>query len=311
MFLIVSGFLKEQVRITFVQSPAPGVVRVHGQRPLGNNKWSRFNQTFPLPQNCDSSKIHGKFHNGILTVTLPKEVTTQIGPKEAPKPIQEPPTALPKTAAAAAAAAAAAVAKPQKVLDQDEKVPSKEKNQISAPPATGPSQKPAVEANVQKGQDAIHQTAMIQQRDEKRVIPLSSPSPQNAASETKSQKGKDEVPPKTMADYQREIQNKYISEATGKPGEPKDAEKVVKTPLHNGKAITDERSSEKQLGSGVEEEKRKEDSIAAKQGMKNLGNWMNNEETQLFINLGAAVLVLLAFGAYSTYSFWFSGKPKN
>lgn len=304
MFLIVSGFLKEQVRITFVHSPAPGVVRVHGQRPLGNNKWSRFDQTFPLPQNCDSSKIHGKFHNGILTVTLPKEVTTQIGPKEAPKPIQEPPTARPKTAAAAEA-------KPQKVLDQDEKVPSKEKNQISAPPATGPSQKPAVEANVQKGQDAIHQTAMIQQRDEKRVIPLSSPSPQNAASEPKSQKGKDEVPPRTMADYQREIQSKYISEENGKPGEPKDAEKVVKTPLHNEKAMTGERSSEKQFGSGVEQEKPKEDTIAAKQGMKNLGNWMNNEESQLLINMGAAVLVLLAFGAYSTYSFWFSGKPKN
>ncbi|KAK9901760.1 hypothetical protein M0R45_002031 [Rubus argutus] len=65
----IPGFLKEQVRITFVHSPAPGVVRVHGQRPLGNNKWSRFDQTFPLPQNCDSSKIHGKFHNGILTIS--------------------------------------------------------------------------------------------------------------------------------------------------------------------------------------------------------------------------------------------------
>ncbi|PRQ56060.1 putative HSP20-like chaperone [Rosa chinensis] len=355
IYVQLPGFLKEQVRITFVH--APGVIRVHGQRPLGNNRWSRFNETFPLPQNCHESKIHGKFHNGVLTITLPKEVP-KVDPKEAAaaaKPIQE---TKPK-------AAAATEAKPQKVLE-DDKVPLKEKDQIRAPPsqkpaataardekqkdkisipskdprvAAPPTQKPAVEPNLQKGQDAIHQTAIATaakdpqvavpepkaQRDEKRVIALSS-----AASEPKPQKGRDEIPPKTMgdekakADYKKEVQDRNISEENEKPGEPKIAENVVDTPLSK---MTGERSTEeavierfapntldkikmksKRFGSAVGEEV----CNSAKQGIKNLDKWVNNEEKQLLINVGAAVLVLVAFGAYTTYNLWSpSGKPKN
>ncbi|KAL6129586.1 hypothetical protein ACLB2K_072936 [Fragaria x ananassa] len=342
IYVQLPGFLKEQVRITFVY--APGVIRVHGQRPLGNNRWSRFNQTFPLPQNCHESKIYGKISSsGVLTITLPKEVPKADPNKEAAatKPIQD--------------------AKP------------KEKDQIHAPP----SQKPTVQPKVQKGQDATHQTAIataakdpqvaasepeaqkgpqlkqgiaetqdhkikeagVEQNvvsamtqtekhsDEKRVIALS-----NTANQPKPQKAGDEIPPKTMADqkakadYQNEVQDRYITDANEKPGEPKNTEKAVDTPLSKEKEMTGERSSvasvidriapntldqvkktSKRLGS-VEQEKPED---AAKQRMKNQDKWINNEEKQLLINVGAAVLVLVAFGAYMTYSLRCSGKPKN
>ncbi|RXH93041.1 hypothetical protein DVH24_013617 [Malus domestica] len=115
------GFVKEQAKIKFMQNPS--VIRVYGQRPLGDNKWSRFNQTFPVQQNCDASKIHGKFSNGILTITIPKKVITWTATA---KPIKEPP---PKTAAT--------TAEPKTHKVQDDLIPSKPSLTTSAgPPKT-------------------------------------------------------------------------------------------------------------------------------------------------------------------------------
>ena len=58
------------------------MVRVHGDRKLANNKWSRFNEAFPVPDNCKIDKIHAKWHNESLIVTMPKENITPIAPKE-------------------------------------------------------------------------------------------------------------------------------------------------------------------------------------------------------------------------------------
>ncbi|PQQ00805.1 inactive protein RESTRICTED TEV MOVEMENT 2 isoform X1 [Prunus yedoensis var. nudiflora] len=377
------GFVKEQVRITF--AAASGVIKVDGQRPLGNNKWSRFNQTFPIQENCDAS--------------------TKVGPKEAAKPSQQAPPAASRTPTASASAAEA---KPQKL--QEDLIPSKpsltatagpqkssssepkaqkgqevisqaatsaaqdekQRDKRSAPPAAGPQEAAAepkaqnstfsardekerddkngghplglpkivAETEVHKDKDEALPKAnpAIQnekQRDEKRVITLTSP--ERGISEPKSQKGKDETPPKRIDEKRVEFTVEHVdrkdqSEAKGKPTEPKNAERVAETSLQKEREAN-ERSKEagavpkisekakrksKSSGSAVDREKRtEEDSIAAnvmaaaKEGMRNLGKGVNNEEKQMLINMGAAVLVLLALGASVSYSLWSSGKAMN
>ncbi|BBG96808.1 HSP20-like chaperones superfamily protein [Prunus dulcis] len=363
-------FVKEQVRITFAASP--GVIKVDGQRPLGNNKWSRFNQTFPIQENCDVSKIHGKFNNQILTITIPKLGITQVGPKEAAKPSQQAPPTSSKTPTASAAEA-----KPQKL--PEDLIPSKPGLTATA----GPQKISSSEPKAQKGQEVISQAATSAAQDEKQRDKRSAPpaaGPQEAAAEPKAQnstfsardekerddkngghplglpksvaetkvhKDKDEALTKAISAIQNEKQRDEkrvipltspeggISEpksqrGNGKPAEPKNAERVAETSLQKEREAN-ERSKEagavpkilekakrksKSSGSAVDREKcTEEDSIAAnvmaaaKKGMRNLGEGVNDEEKQMLINMGAAVLVLLALGASASYSLWSSGKP--
>ncbi|ONI21435.1 hypothetical protein PRUPE_2G065600 [Prunus persica] len=370
------GFVKEQVRITFAASP--GVIKVDGQRPLGNNKWSRFNQTFPIQENCDVSKIHGKFNNQILTITIPKLGITQVGPKEAAKPSQQAPPTSSKTPTASAAEAKppklpedlipskpglTATAGPQKISSSEPKAQKgqevisqaatsaaqdeKQRDKRSAPPAAGPQEangghplglpKSVAETKVHKDKDealpkAISAIQNEKQRDEKRVIPLTSP--EGGISEPKSQRGKDEIPPKIIDEKSLEFTAEHVDPKgqSGKPAEPKNAERVAETSLQKEREAN-ERSKEagavpkilekakrksKSSGSAVDREKHtEEDSIAAnvmaaaKEGMRNLGEGVNDEEKQMLINMGAAVLVLLALGASASYSLWSSGKTMN
>lgn len=371
-----SGFVKDQVRITFAASP--GVIKVDGQRPLGNNKWSRFNQTFPIQENCDVSKIHGKFNNQILTITIPKLGITQVGPKEAAKPSQQAPPTSSKTPTASAAEAKppklpedlipskpglTATAGPQKISSSEPKAQKgqevisqaatsaaqdeKQRDKRSAPPAAGPQEaagghplglpKSVAETKVHKDKDealpkAISAIQNEKQRDEKRVIPLTSP--EGGISEPKSQRGKDEIPPKIIDEKSLEFTAEHVDPKgqSGKPAEPKNAERVAETSLQKEREAN-ERSKEagavpkilekakrksKSSGSAVDREKHtEEDSIAAnvmaaaKEGMRNLGEGVNDEEKQMLINMGAAVLVLLALGASASYSLWSSGKTMN
>ncbi|KAM1263135.1 hypothetical protein ACFX13_028846 [Malus domestica] len=321
------GFLKEQVRITIEHNP--NVIRVHGQRPLGSNKYSRFNQTFPIQENCDVSKIDGKFNDGILTITIPKPVITQTA---ATKPVQEPPL---KTAATAP--------KPMTQKVQEDPIPSKPS--LTTPPAAaskaekatftardekekddknggrplGPPKGTAAETKAQKDKEdtvlpkPVSSTQSDKQRDEKRLLLLTSP--ETGIGMPKSQEhGHDGKRGKASVESvsRKGVENKGQREANGKPdAEPKNAEKLVKITLHK-ETETGERSKEAR---GLS--KPKEDSMAAnamagaKQDMKNLGNGMSDEEKQMLINMGAAVLVLLALGASASYNIWSSATGKN
>ncbi|KAL0708995.1 hypothetical protein Bca4012_015973 [Brassica carinata] len=69
------GFAKEQIKVTYVHTSR--MIRVTGERPLGDRRWSRFNEVFTVPQNCLVDKIHGSFKNNALTITMPKETITK------------------------------------------------------------------------------------------------------------------------------------------------------------------------------------------------------------------------------------------
>ncbi|XP_051134341.1 inactive protein RESTRICTED TEV MOVEMENT 2-like isoform X2 [Andrographis paniculata] len=95
LLLYLPGFTKEQLR---VQLTSTGALRISGTRPIGDNKWSIFQETFPISANCDNNKITAKFEGGILYVKQPKLIVPaqkderKIPPSVTPQP-QTPPRA--------------------------------------------------------------------------------------------------------------------------------------------------------------------------------------------------------------------------
>ncbi|KAF7836311.1 inactive protein RESTRICTED TEV MOVEMENT 2-like [Senna tora] len=77
------GFRRDQIRITFVNFTR--TLNVYGERSIDseNNKWSRFNQSYPIPPNCEVERLQAKFSDGILTITMPKKVVSHPSPGKA------------------------------------------------------------------------------------------------------------------------------------------------------------------------------------------------------------------------------------
>ncbi|XP_016505772.1 uncharacterized protein LOC107823596 [Nicotiana tabacum] len=73
--LNLPGFKKEQLRVQLTRT---GILKISGQRPIGQNKWQRFHKDFPSVENCDKSKISAKFENGVLHVKQPKLITSAV-----------------------------------------------------------------------------------------------------------------------------------------------------------------------------------------------------------------------------------------
>ncbi|KAI5411139.1 hypothetical protein KIW84_056323, partial [Lathyrus oleraceus] len=66
------GFIKERISIKFVALSR--TLRIIGQRQIiGSNRWSQFDQSYPVPENCEVEKLEGKFENGTLIVAMPKK----------------------------------------------------------------------------------------------------------------------------------------------------------------------------------------------------------------------------------------------
>ncbi|CAK8564817.1 unnamed protein product [Lathyrus sativus] len=72
LHIYLPGFIKERISIKFVALSR--TLRIIGQRQIiGSNKWSQFDQSFPVPENCEVEKLEGKFENGTLIVAMPKK----------------------------------------------------------------------------------------------------------------------------------------------------------------------------------------------------------------------------------------------
>ncbi|KAF4384747.1 hypothetical protein F8388_004054 [Cannabis sativa] len=382
-------FVKEQLKITYED----GKLRVQGQRPLLNNRRSRFSQLLPLPENCKEGKIHAKFHNGILTITMPKEVpqtTTNVSPTEEKPPAEKKTQAnindmtpskatetkeTPSTSAPTRKAAVAAEARAQ--TDQKKKLPTAT-NDINAEKISQKTS--AAEKKAEKGQEGVPKTlASIADKDEKQRIEKTMGgilSPQKEPLEPKKQKDIPEeiIPKQRVVDSEiREValidSQKDTSVAKSRKEQevssPKEREEKQKTANENlGKIVksekTADRGSEKEtestkkdkessgplagvvnvskiLNDGKEtfqklvsgtanEEKPKEENSSstnenkmgvkymaetAKQTVTNVVKRLNDDDRQLLINIGAAVLVIVALGAYVTYSYGSSPKREN
>lgn len=127
-------------------------MRIYGERSLGGNKISRFSKEFPIPSNCDLSKIRANFNGGMLRVKFPKSTiqadknqqakTSPDPDPEAPPSMVAPPTADYADAALkqndAVQQAPPADLKPH-VVDDDIDTSMKRKDAIEqqVPPMTG------------------------------------------------------------------------------------------------------------------------------------------------------------------------------
>ncbi|KAI3991307.1 hypothetical protein MKX01_034626 [Papaver californicum] len=66
------GFSKEQAK---VQLEPTGKLKVSGERPLGDNKWSRFEKHFQVSSNCNTDEISASFEDGVLFIIMPKFIS--------------------------------------------------------------------------------------------------------------------------------------------------------------------------------------------------------------------------------------------
>uniref|UniRef100_A0A0E0KGZ9 SHSP domain-containing protein n=1 Tax=Oryza punctata TaxID=4537 RepID=A0A0E0KGZ9_ORYPU len=63
-----------------------GHLRTRGERPVAGNRWSRFQNDFQLPADCNVDGIRAKFENETLTITLPKKTPSPVVPST-PSPV--------------------------------------------------------------------------------------------------------------------------------------------------------------------------------------------------------------------------------
>uniref|UniRef100_A0A1J3IWP9 Inactive protein RESTRICTED TEV MOVEMENT 2 n=1 Tax=Noccaea caerulescens TaxID=107243 RepID=A0A1J3IWP9_NOCCA len=73
---VFKSFTKEKIKVTFVHTSK--MIRVTGERALTDRRWNRFSEVFTAPHNFLVDKIHGRFKNNVLTITMPKETITKM-----------------------------------------------------------------------------------------------------------------------------------------------------------------------------------------------------------------------------------------
>ncbi|KAL8217737.1 hypothetical protein R6Q57_021110 [Mikania cordata] len=77
LLLYLPGFQKEYIKVT---TEDVNIVRIRGERLVSENKWSRFQEDYLSPENCEMRGIRAKFNGGILTITMPRKITNAPSP---------------------------------------------------------------------------------------------------------------------------------------------------------------------------------------------------------------------------------------
>ncbi|CAI8595860.1 unnamed protein product [Vicia faba] len=65
-----------------------GRVSVFGERSIGSNKRSRFNEKYQVPTHCDIGNIRGKFDGKTVTITMPN-IPGKVPPQPEQKPVED------------------------------------------------------------------------------------------------------------------------------------------------------------------------------------------------------------------------------
>ncbi|KAL1536044.1 inactive protein RESTRICTED TEV MOVEMENT 2-like [Salvia divinorum] len=86
--LIISlpGFMREQLRVS---TEGRNIVRVRGERLIAGNKWSRFLEDFEVPEDSDMNSVRAKFHEGALTITIPKKTIDKAREDEKRRQVED------------------------------------------------------------------------------------------------------------------------------------------------------------------------------------------------------------------------------
>lgn len=299
--LHVPGFVKEQMKITFERG---NDIRVQGQRALSNNKWSRFNQVIPVPTNCEANKIHAKYILGVLTITMPKTIVP-------------PPSTAEKTTR-------------QNISHNTPPTKPAETKATPPPPVSGPTQKSmeAVAQRATKGneeQKAEKNPGRSPPSPQKRIA---EPKERKASSEPKAEKGWEVTSPsqshseiKSADEMKKKPENIILDkpkESTDKGEESAQVATASKV-VDIGKKVIGKLAPPKEKNQNEDGEAMNGNKLgikyiaeSAKQTMVGVVKRLNDDDRQRLINIGAAVMVLVALGAYISYgSFGSSSQNEN
>ncbi|XP_031271919.1 inactive protein RESTRICTED TEV MOVEMENT 2-like [Pistacia vera] len=230
-------FKKEQISITCVRSTR--IIRLQGQRQLANYRWSRFNQSYTIPQNCILDKIQAKWQNEIISITMPKEIVT-------PPPV------------------------------------SASKDEAKTPQQ---AQKTKQEQSPPKGASSSYNTDGKRQADEL----LKAQKPEKK--ETGDQKGQDKTSP----------QLPQVG-STSKKSDDREMLKADRSVEQTSKDFTKGTAAGSEKGLKGKKHKSGDKNLKERKAVKEMAMENNKEERQAMVNMGVAILVLVAFGAYVSYT---------
>ncbi|XP_024963077.1 uncharacterized protein LOC112503248 [Cynara cardunculus var. scolymus] len=77
LLVYLPGFQKEYIKVT---TEDLNIIRVRGERLVAENKWSRFQEDFRVPKNCEMRGVRARFDGGILKITMPRKIITASPP---------------------------------------------------------------------------------------------------------------------------------------------------------------------------------------------------------------------------------------
>ncbi|KAM0063015.1 putative alpha crystallin/Hsp20 domain, HSP20-like chaperone [Helianthus debilis subsp. tardiflorus] len=283
LLVYLPGFQKEYIKVATEEL---NIVRVRGERLVAENKWSRFQEDYRVPENCEMRGIRAKFDGGILTITMPRKIIN------APPP-------PPPTVTTTARVAPKTVERPQKPKEEPtEKKPDKhqtrrlEDNTLPPPPKPTSSSAPIIE-RPQKPNAEPKETKTSHLEDHTLPPP---PKPTSSLAPTKQ-------PPSKLAPEAKDVvRDRFEHDVIEKP--------VVseKTNLAEGKGK--ETMLKEETKRDIEGSKGKPNNsgvvsgglqgIVARRGIK--------EDRKLLVNVGVGVLMIVALGVHVSYTMGLIGK---
>ncbi|CAH8306901.1 unnamed protein product [Eruca vesicaria subsp. sativa] len=278
------GFTKEQIKVTYVHTSR--MIRVTGERPLGDRRWSRVNEVFTVPQNCLVDKIHGSLKNNALTITMPKETITKTpNIPDTSKTVAEKVKQLEeKRVLEEARRKEKEAEKKKKLLEEKEGILRKLQEEAKAK-ELAEARKIQEEVIAKEAARKLQEEAIAKEKlqERKRVEEASLEYVDESVGKRKIIK-----PLLPEVDY-----TKPISGSGTKPVSER-AREVVKP-------------AEEKLGYLVEKEKKIEKGMMEKRR----GKEITREDKKLMMNTGVAALVIFALGAYVSYTFCSSSSSSS
>ncbi|KAK6120843.1 hypothetical protein DH2020_045413 [Rehmannia glutinosa] len=289
----------EQIKVS---TEGRNTIRVRGERLVAGNKWNRFQEDYQVPENGEMNSIRAKFQGGILKITVPRKGVDKPQETLTPKPkitdVQKQPTPLKKDQGRVF---------PQASTSQPTDEKSTEQQKTSVDPSTKHGQNgDQKQATPQKGQDKAFPAAGTRQSAGEKSI-----EPQNASDDYR--KKHDDITQFRNESKEKNIASERPDDVTTKMVEKEKKNVVGSKELPDSE--TAKKTSKKDGGTGIPEKKADNKEVYGaftkekyKKAVKGLTEL--NEERQLLVNMGVAMLVIVALTAYATYKFA-SGKDKN
>nr|GEY86953.1 inactive protein restricted TEV movement 2-like [Tanacetum cinerariifolium] len=287
LLVYLPGFQKEYIKVT---TEDLNIVRLRGERLIAENKWSRFQEDYKVPENCEMRGIRARFDGGILTITMPRKIvvpppitTTQVTPKTEEQPFRRTQDeALPKP----------------KAEPKDNTLPAS---------TTKPTKHEPMPASTSKPTKHEPMPASTSKPTKHEPVPPSTSKPKQDKPQIKAKEANEEfmfgslpthVPKKDKQDI---VEKPNIGEKTDlKEGNGK-AAMLEKETKRNFEGKTGQ-LNDAHVGFQVDkvEENKK---VLARKGVL-------NEDRKVLMNVGVGVLVIVALGVHVSYSMGLIGKEK-